>query len=490
MLAASHDLYHALDIFLQNESLNFALYQDKQSLVHTESTERVSAALCTIMSLCDGSIEITHPDETWLDRFIVELDHTINQQLDYVLHHPEFQALESSWRSVEYLIQKIECTSPVKVEILNCSKKALLDDFQSSRNICQSSLYHHVYHMEYDMPGGDPITAMVSDYFFSSTLQDIDLLKAISQVAEMAHCPFLANVSPQFFDKTNFKDVLEIENLARYMERAEYIHWSSFREFEASRYIALLMPRFLLRLNYGNENPVSHFNYIEAEDSGHGSSGLWGAASIAFAVNMVRSFEETGWLMNIRGPESGGKVSDLPIPHFKVGHGLFLKSPTEVLISESKELALAELGFIPLSYYKNSNYACFFSANTVKLPIHYTDASHTANSRVNARLPYVLLISRLGHYLKVLQREVIGSDKNADELALRLNAWLQRLVTKMRDPSPEIARRYPLREGYVKVTAMLDNPGYFKVNLFVVPHFQVEGFDIQLSLLAKLPGVK
>jgi len=487
IVTTSETLVSQVEKLLQNESLRIDLYQDKQTLMQTVKDERVAAALYVVMSLCEDDEVDIEPDEVWLDGLILQLDANIQQYLDVVLHHPAFQALESRWRSVDYLVQKVGSHDPVILEVLDCSKSCLMQDFEDACDLTQSSLYHHIYHMEYDMPGGDPMTAMITDYTFDASRQDIHCLTAISRVAELGHCPLLANISPTFFDKTEFTEVLEIGNLARYFERADYLPWAAFRESEAARYIALFMPRFLLRLAYGDEHPCRYINYEEGPGS---AGGLWGAAAFAFAGNMIRSFVDTGWLINVRGPESGGKVSDLPMPHFGVGHDYFAKAPTEVLISESKELALAEQGFIPLSYYKNSNFACFFSANTVKATVRYQDENHTANSRVNARLPYVLLISRLGHYLKVLQREVIGSDKNGDELAQRLNSWLQRLVTKMRDPSPDIARRYPLREGYVEVAAMNDNPGYYKVNLFVVPHFQVEGIDIRLSLVAKLPGAK
>ena len=483
------NLFEIIHNCLQQDSLSSSSYESKQQLAQVEPAKRLAAAFCTILDLVsDATHSISHPDEVWLDVLIGQLDVGINKQLDVILHHPDFQALESSWRSIAYLVAKVSTDSAVQIEVLDVAKNVLWQDFQDARDLSQAGLYHHLYQMEYDMPGGDPITAMVSDYFFTASVQDIFLLKQLSALGELTHCPLLANVAPQFFDKDSYQAVLAIENLSNYLERAEYLSWVNFRNLDQARYVALFMPRFLLRLVYGDDNPTRDFCYQEYINNSDENQCLWGAASFAFAANMIRSFEKSGWLINIRGPESGGKVNDLQLPRFKVAGGVFYKSPTEVLISESKELELADLGFIPLSYYKNSNYACFFSANSVKAPVVYSSRQHTANSRVNAKLPYIFLVGRLGHYLKVLQREVIGSDKTAPELAQQLNTWLQTLVTKMRDPAPELACQFPLREGYVAVEPIVENPGYFRVNLFVVPHFQVEGIDIRLSLVAKLPG--
>uniref|UniRef100_UPI0025811663 type VI secretion system contractile sheath domain-containing protein n=1 Tax=Pseudoalteromonas sp. TaxID=53249 RepID=UPI0025811663 len=125
---------------------------------------------------------------------------------------------------------------------------------------------------------------------------------------------------------------------------------------------------------------------------------------------------DNGWSVNIRGPQSGGKVENLPLHSFEAGKGSETKIPTEVLISETKELEFANQGFIPLSYYKNSDFACFFSANSAKKPQLLETDEATANDRINSRLPYIFLVSRIAHYLKVLQRENIGSNKPRNDL--------------------------------------------------------------------------
>ena len=113
---------------------------------------------------------------------------------------------------------------------------------------------------------------------------------------------------------------------------------------------------------------------------------------------MVKSFINNGWCVQIRGPQAGGAVKDLPIHLYDLGTGNQVKIPSEVMIPETREFEFANLGFIPLSYYKNRDYACFFSANSAQKPALYDTADATANSRINARLPYIFLLSRIAHY--------------------------------------------------------------------------------------------
>ncbi len=301
----------------------------------------------------------------------------------------------------------------------------------------------------------------------------------------------MGSTSPKFFNKEDMSELPQIEDLANYMDRAEYLKWRSFRESDDARYVGLVLPRFLLRLPYGPDTVgVKEFNYTESVTGEDHHKYLWGNATFSFAANMVRSFQSHGWCVQIRGPESGGKVEDLPIHLYDVGRGKESKIPTEILIPETREFEFANQGFIPLSFYKNRNYACFFSANSSQKPQVYDDPNVTANSRVNSRLPYIFLTSRLAHHLKVIQRENIGATKNAAILQEELNGWIKNLVTEMKNPGPELAAKRPLSAAAVTVSEMEDNPGFFKVGMSVRPHFQVEGIDVNLQLVSKMPKGK
>lgn len=471
------------------QCIDYTIYSDSNQLLHASYDQRLNASLQVLSELCDKDSELTmNLDRPLLDEWIAKIDDKLSLQLDQILHHPDFQSLESSWRSLYYLVSQIDFTNPIKIDLIDISKEALSQDFSESTDVTESGLYQHVYTQEYDTPGGEPISVIIGDYDFSKDANDIDLLKKISNVSAAAHCPFVGCVGTEFFGQETLEQVLQINDLTTYMSGADFLRWKAFRQQPDARYIGLCFPRFLLRLPYDNYSGNRNFVYTEATTQTQARDYLWGRANFALAANMAKSFAQYGWMVNIRGPESGGKVEDLPLHQFNAGRGLETKIPTEGIISEARELSFSNQGFIPLSYYKNSNFACFFSVNSIQEPTLYNTTEATANSRINARLPYILLTTRLAHYLKVLQREAIGSTKTRLQLEREFNVWLQNLVTQMPDPGPDLMAQRPLRAGSVLVSERVDNPGYYQIALNVMPHFQVEGMDITLSLVSTLPS--
>ncbi|AYW92031.1 type VI secretion system contractile sheath large subunit [Yersinia pseudotuberculosis] len=467
-------------------------FQNNDALAEATTDERVTAAVSVFLDLLKQSAKkVEKLDKTLLDGHIAALDDQISRQLDAVMHHPDFQRVESTWRGVKSLIDQTDFRQNVRIELLDISKDHLVQDFEDAPEIVQSGLYTQTYIQEYDTPGGEPIAAAISNYEFDRSPQDIALLRNVSKVAAAAHMPFIGSVGPAFFGKENMEEVAAIKDIGNYFDRAEYIKWKAFRDSDDSRYIGLTMPRVLGRLPYGPDTvPVRSFNYVEQVKGPDHERYLWTNASFAFAANMVKSFIKNGWCVQIRGPQAGGAVTNLPIHLYDLGTGNQVKIPSEVMIPETREFEFANLGFIPLSYYKNRDYSCFFSANSAQKPALYDTADATANSRINARLPYIFLLSRIAHYLKLIQRENIGTTKDRRLLELELNNWVRGLVTEMTDPGDDLQASHPLRDAKVTVEDIEDNPGFFRVKLYAVPHFQVEGMDVNLSLVSQMPKAK
>lgn len=468
------------------------VWQDNQAMADASADERVTAAVQVFLTRLHLSRQkVEKLDKALLDHHIAELDYQISRQLDQVMHHPEFQQVESLWRGLKHLVDRTDYRQNVKTEILDVSKEDLRQDFEDAPEIVQSGLYYHTYTQEYDTPGGEPVAALVSSYEFDASAQDVALLRNISKVAASAHMPFIGTVGPKFFMKESMEEVAAIKDIGNYFDRAEYIKWKAFRDTDDARYIGLTMPRVLGRLPYGPDTvPVRSFNYVEQVKGPDHEKYLWTSAAFAFAANMVRSFIKNGWCVQIRGPQAGGAVTDLPIHLYDLGTGSQVKIPSEVMIPETREFEFANLGFIPLSFYKNRDYACFFSANSAQKPALFDAPDATANSRINARLPYIFLLSRIAHYLKLIQRENIGTTKDRRLLELELNTWVRTLVTEMTDPGDELQASHPLRDAKVVVEDIEDNPGFFRVKLYAVPHFQVEGMDVNLSLVSQMPKAK
>lgn len=425
-----------------------------------------------------------------VDEMIAEIDKKVGLQVDAIMHHEDFQKLESAWRSIKYLIDNTDFRENIKLEMVNISKEDLLDDFEDSPEIPKSGLYKTAYTAEYGQFGGQPYAAMIGNYNFGPGPQDIKLLQSIASVAAMAHAPFIAAAGPQFFDIEDFNELPNLKDLKSIFEGPKYIKWQSFRASEDARYIGLTMPRFLLRLPYGAESdPIKTFDYEESVAGSHGKY-LWGNAAFAFASRLTDSFAKYRWCANIIGPQGGGAVEDLKLHQYDSMGATQTKIPTEVLVSERKEFELAEEGFIGLTMRKNSDNAAFFSANSVQKAKNFGISKEGKEAELNYKLglqlPYMFVINRLAHYLKVLQRENIGSWKERSDLEMELNKWIGQYVTEMDNPSASARSRRPLRMAEVTVDSVEGEPGWYKVGLKVRPHFKYMGASFTLSLVGKL----
>ena len=352
-------------------------------------------------------------------------------------------------------------------------------------------MYKQVYTAEYGQFGGKPVGAMIGNYYFGPSAIDMRLLENVAKVATMAHAPFIAAASPEFFGlKDSFERLPALKDLQDIFSSTRYTKWQSFRESEDSRYVGLTVPRFLLRQPYDpEENPVRAFVYKENVDDDHANF-LWGNAAFAFATRITESFAKYRWAANIIGPRSGGAVEDLPVHLYESLGDIEMKIPTEVLVSDRREYELAEQGFIALTMRKGSDNAAFFSANSCQKPKYFgiseTGKAAELNFKLGAQLPYLFIVSRLAHYIKVLQREQIGSWKERVDLERELNTWIRQFVADQENPSSDIRSRRPLREARIEVSDVEGDPGWYRVTMNIRPHFKYMGAYFTLSLVGKL----
>lgn len=424
-----------------------------------------------------------------VDEMIAEVDRKLSMMVNAIMHHDAFQKLESSWRSLKYLVDKTDFRENNKIEIINVSKDDLLNDFEDAPEVVKSGLYKQLYTAEYGQFGGQPVGAVIADYDFGPGPQDMKLLQYVASVSTMAHAPFIAGTDKSFFGLDSWEGLPNLKDLHGIFEGPQYGKWRSFRESEDARSVGLTLPRFLLRLPYGPETvPVKTFNFTE--EANRTEEFCWGNASFAFAARLTDSFAKYRWCTNIIGPQGGGAVEDLPVYTFEAMGQIQTKVPTQVLISERREYELAEEGFIALTMRKGSDNAAFFSANSCQVAKTFPNTPEgkeaETNFRLSTQLPYMMIMNRLAHYIKVIQRENIGTWKEREDLERELNVWLSQYVTEMDSPDPSTRSKRPLRMARVDVNDVAGNPGWYSVSIKARPHFKYMGANFTLSLVGKL----
>jgi type VI secretion system protein ImpC len=437
----------------------------------------------------DEEMTVSKDTAAMINSRIAEIDELLSKQLNEIMHNPEFQQLEATWRGLHYLVMNTETGEMLKLRILNVTKKELLQDLEKAVEFDQSALFKMIYEEEYGTFGGFPYSCLVADYEFGRHPQDMALLEKLSNVAAAAHAPMLSAADPKLFDMDSFTELATPRDLAKIFESAELIKWRSFRDSEDSRYVALAIPHILLRLPYGPDTvPVEEFNFVEDVDGKVHEKYLWGNAAWALAQRITDAFAKYNWVAAIRGVEGGGLVQGLPTHTFLTDDGdIAVKCPTEIAITDRRENELSNLGFIPLVYCKQTDYAAFFGGQTTNKPKVYNTDFANANARLSAVLPYLLNASRFAHYIKAIMRDKIGSFMTADNVSSYLNTWIMNYVMGRDDAGQELKAQYPLREARIDVTDVPGKPGAYKATVFLKPHFQLEELTASIRLVADLP---
>jgi type VI secretion system protein ImpC len=422
---------------------------------------------------------------------IKAIDEKLSVQLGAVMHHPDFQKLEGTWRGLNYLVMNSETSAMLKLKVLNVPKRELFNDVDKAVEFDQSQIFKKLYENEFGTPGGEPYGALIGDYEFTNHPEDIDLLGKISNVAAAAFCPFISAAAPQLFGFESWTELSKPRDLEKIFMSIEYTKWKSFRESEDSRFVSLVMPRTLARMPYGADTkPIEEFGYEEVDASKpvpH-ENFTWMNAAYVMGTKMTDAFAKYGFCTAIRGAEGGGKVEGLPAFIFTSDDGdKDLKCPTELGITDRREAELSKLGFLPLCHYKNTDYAVFFGGQTAQKAKKYDRPEATANAAISARLPYIMATSRFAHYLKVMARDWIGSFKEASDVESDLNRWIKNYVNSNTAGGQEIRAKFPLRDAKVVVQEIPGQPGSYHAIAWMRPWLQFEELTTSMRMVASIP---
>jgi type VI secretion system protein ImpC len=445
-------------------------------------------------ALADSTLVKTDVIDT-IEEMIARLDEKLSAQMNEILHAPEFQQLESAWRGLNYLVFNSETDATLKIRVLNVGKMELYRNFKSypGARWDQSPLFKAVYESEFGTLGGEPYGALIADYHFSHQAVDIQVLRDLSKIASASLAPLITGADPNLLGMDSWTQLMNPRDIGKLMDTPEYAAWKGLRDAVDSRYVALCMPRVLSRLPYGAKTePVEEFAFEEDTDGHKGEKYAWMNAAYAMGANVNRAFKEYGWTVRIRGVESGGEVINLPTHTFPTDDGgVDLKCPTEISITDRREAELSKMGLMSIVHRKNTDKAAFIGAQSVYKPQKFFTAEATAADELSARISYMFAVSRFAHYLKCMVRDKIGSTKEKEQLERWLNEWITLYVDgDPKNSSEETKARYPLAAAKITVIPDEANPGYYAANVYLRPHFQLEGMDIGMSLVSKLPQMK
>ncbi|KPF91342.1 EvpB family type VI secretion protein [Novosphingobium sp. AAP83] len=454
---------------------------------------RIEQAVSTLaqQALADAGV-IGDDVFSTMDALRAALDRKLTEQVNQIIHHADFQGLESAWRGLNYMVMNTSTSSSLKIRVLNVGKDECRKMFRQYRDAAwdQSPLFKKVYESEFGQLGGQPYGAFVCDYAFDHSGPDLDVMKGLAKIGAAAHAPFITGAAPGLMGMQSWTELSNPRDLSKLFDATDYAAWRSFRDSPDSRYLALAMPRFLGRPVYGaKSDPVEEFAF-EEDTGGDHDKHLWVNAAYAMGVRVTEAFSTWGWCSRIRGVESGGTVEGLPMATFPTDDGgVDMKCPTEIAISDRREAELSKAGLMAMIHRKGTDQATFIGAQTVNNPATYEDPAATASANLSARLPYIFSSCRFAHYLKCMVRDWIGGTRTERQIQEDLQRWIANYIDGQPDSSTEETKaRLPLKDARIEVVPDEENPGYYKGKFLFIPHYQLEGMDVSLSMVSKLPN--
>lgn len=413
---------------------------------------------------------------------IAKIDQLLTQQMNVVIHHPKFQQLEAAWRGLHYLVTQTKTNKQLLIKIFCATRSELQQDLEKAIEFDQSHLFKQIYEEEFGTLGGAPFSILIGDYEFSHSARDIALLQHLGNVAACAHAPLISAASPELFDIDHFTQLADKHDLQKIFRSTLKTKWNAFRASEDSRYIALVLPRILLRLPYSiDSNAVREFNFNETQEY------LWGNAAYALAQRIGNAFTQHGWCAAINGLYSGGLVEHLPTRTFNTYEGPAANTThTEACISDGREKELNDLGFIALCHRKNSSQSVFYNLPTLNLPKRYYTEDATTNAYLSSQLPYILSASRFAHYIKAIMRDKTGQFSNALQMEEFLNDWISNYVLLNTNAPLTLKATNPLSDARIQVREKPAKPGSFDVIMHIKPHFQLNVLVTSIRLVTNL----
>jgi type VI secretion system protein ImpC len=279
------------------------------------------------------------------------IDMATSAQMSALLHLPEFQALESAWRAVFFLLRNLETNSSLKVLLIDVSKKELARDLASSPDHRSTGTYRLLVEKTVGTPGAEPWAILAGNYTFDSSREDTELLGRMAKVAAAAGAPFVTGACHSLLGCDSIADLPDRRKWTKQPAPEAAAAWKALRGLVEARYLGLTLPRFLIRLPYGKDTESTElFDFDEIPDTNAHDDYLWANPAFAATLLLAQTFTEQGWELR---PGTLQEITGLPI-HIYTQDGESKSKPcAEVLMTQTAAEEMIERGFMPLASLKD-----------------------------------------------------------------------------------------------------------------------------------------
>ena len=283
------------------------------------------------------------------DEMIAAVDQAVSAHMQFILHHPDFQALEAAWRSLDFLLRRVDTGQQIKLYILDITKHELEIDLNRD-NVTHSALYRRFAD---PAPGEVSWGLLLGNYHFTDRVEDIMSLLQLGAVARKAQAPFITAANETLVGCESFAVTPDVADW-NYPLRAEIESaWSLLRQSDEAAHLAMVLPGFLLRTPYGKKSrPIESFAFEEMPAVHCHSCYLWGNGAFIKAEQMLKAFLKDAWNMD---PLGASQVDKLPLHYYTEDGETVAKPCAEIMLTEQGGRRILQNGLIPLWSVKNSD---------------------------------------------------------------------------------------------------------------------------------------
>ena len=259
-----------------------------------------------------------------------------------LLHSAEFQGLEAAWRGVFFLIRRLETGVDLKLYLFDMARLELAADLAKATDLHDTFLYRKFAR---GIGGAGEWSMLAANYTFGGSPEDVELLARVALIASRVGAPFLAGASPAAVGCHTAADLSELRRW-RVRDDPGAQLWRTLRQMPEAPSLGLALPRFLLRLPYGQDtSSTESFAFEEMAGPRSHEDYLWGNPAFACTCLLGLAFQQFGWGMR---PGSVRELTGLPLHLYKEGGEWRVKPCAEAHLSDDAAEAILDQGLIPL----------------------------------------------------------------------------------------------------------------------------------------------
>jgi len=295
------------------------------------------------------------------------VDAATSELMQRILHHADFQAIESAWRGVHFLVSRLETDEQLKLYLLDISKAELAADLGSTDNMRSTDIYKLIAEQTVETFGGEPWAVLAGNYIFDNSHEDAELLGRIAKIAKASGAPFITAANDKVLGCESLVKMPDPDDWQRLHGAEESQAWEVLRKLPEASSLGLALPRFLLRIPYGaNTDPIEQFDFEEMYANPDHNYYLWGNPCFACVYLLAQAFTHHGW--NLR-PGIIQDIEGLPLCIYKEKGESRIKPCAEVVLTERAAETILNKGLMPLLCFRNQDIVRFARFQSIADPL-------------------------------------------------------------------------------------------------------------------------